>query len=149
MEMRAMAVHLDHLTDRSAAGENSTDFLFETQMYHLSFHMRIAECTGCAALCDLLAKSQVLIFNWFSDLAADQRMPKRWHQQLANEIATTDPDLAEAAMCAHVRYGIENIQAEIVRRFGTSVHSLEGIRRPGRQTPFKANAWRTKATAAR
>src|SRR5579872_4329982 len=66
-EMRAMAVQLDARTDRCAAGEKDAEFLFETQMYHLSFHMRIAECTGCRALCDMLAQNQVLIFNWLYD----------------------------------------------------------------------------------
>src|SRR5579872_6803461 len=64
VEIRAMAAHLDELTGQSAGREKDAEFLFATQMYHLSFHMRIAECTGCAALCDMLAKNQVLIFNW-------------------------------------------------------------------------------------
>jgi DNA-binding GntR family transcriptional regulator len=148
VEIRAMAAHLDDLTNQSAAGDKDADFLFQAQMVHLSFHMRIAECTGCAALCDMLAKNQVLIFNWLYDRAADHRLPARWHQQLADKLRGTDPDIAEAAMRAHVRYGIEDIQAEIVRRFGTSACSLKGIKRSGNASP-KAGAWRTKATAAR
>lgn len=149
VELRAMAAHLNALTDQCAAGEKAPEFLFETQMYHLAFHMRIAECTGCAALCDMLAKNQVLIFNWLYDVAADHRMPPRWHQELVDKITGTDPDVAEAAMRAHVRFGIEDIQAQIVRRFGTPVGSLDGIKRSGRQAPFRAGAWRTKATASR
>jgi hypothetical protein len=52
-----MAAHLDSLTQRAASGEKSRDFLFETQMYHLSFQMRIAECGGCAALCQALSQT--------------------------------------------------------------------------------------------
>ena len=135
-----------HDPGRRDAGEDA-ESLFATQMYHLSFHMRIAECTGCAALCDMLAKNQVLIFNWLYDRAADHHMPPRWHEQLADKVAGTDPDIAEAAMRAHVRHGIEEIQAEIVRRFGSSPGSLDGIGRSGRPAP--ARAWRMKAGAAR
>ena len=149
VELRAMAAQLDALTDRCAAGEKTAELVFKTQMYHLSFHMRIAECTGCAALCDMLAKNQVLIFNWLYDLAADYRMPPRWHQQLVDKLAGTDPEIAETAMRAHVRHGNEDIQAEIVRRFGSSVASLEGIKRPGLQGPIRDGAWRTKIAAAR
>ncbi len=140
-ELRAMAEHLDALTDRVAGGESDPDFLFETQMYHLSFHMRVAECTGCSALRDMLAQNQVLIFNWLYDVASDHRMPRQWHQQLAEQLSTTDPEAAEAAMRGHVRYAIEDIQAKIVRRFGGVVTGLEGISRPG--------TWRLKARAAR
>jgi DNA-binding GntR family transcriptional regulator len=81
--------------------------------------------------------------------AQSARMPPRSHQPLVDMITGTDPDVAEAAMRAHVRFGIEDIQAEIVRRFGTPVGSLDGIRLHGRQAPFRAGAWRAIATASR
>ena len=149
VEVRAMAAHLDKLTDRCAAGESDPDFKFETQMYHLSFHMRITECTGCVALCESLKQNHVLIFNWLYDVAADHRMPPRWHRQLADKITASDPDIAEAAIRAHVRYAIEDIQAEIVARFGSSASGLEGLQRSGTPAGFKAGRWRTKATIAR
>src|SRR6476661_5689605 len=46
-EIRAMASHLDTMTDCCASGGKDPEFIFETQMYHHAFHMRIAECTGC------------------------------------------------------------------------------------------------------
>jgi DNA-binding GntR family transcriptional regulator len=147
-EVRAMAEHLDELMNQRT-GADDTESLFATQMYHLSFHMRIAECAGCAPLCEMLAKNQVLIFNWLYDRAADHRTGPRWHRQLADKLTGTDPDVAEAAMRAHVRHGIEEIQAEIVRRFGSSAASLDGIRRPRTPAPSKPGAWRMKAGAAR
>jgi GntR family transcriptional regulator, rspAB operon transcriptional repressor len=149
VEIRAMAAHLDTMTDRCASGESDPDFKFETQMYHLGFHMRIAECTGCVALCESLKQNQVLIFNWLYDVAADHHMPPRWHRQLADKITASDPDIAEAAIRAHVRYAIEDIQAEIVGRFGSPVSGLEGLKRSGTPAGFKAGGWRTKATTAR
>src|SRR5438105_904597 len=42
---------------RSSAAFVMLPLCATAQMYHLSFHMRIAECAGCAALCDMLAKA--------------------------------------------------------------------------------------------
>ena len=147
VEIRAMADRLDSMTDRCASGESDPDFIFDTQMYHLSFHMRVAECTGCVALCESL--KQVLIFNWLYDVAVNHHMPPGWHRQLADKITASDPDMAEAAIRAHVRYGIEDIQAEIVARFGSLVSGLEGIKRSGTRAGVQAGKWRTKATTAR
>jgi hypothetical protein len=56
--------------------------------------MRIAECGGCAALCQALSQTQVLIFNWLYDVAVDYCVPPRWHKQLAQKLTGTDPDFA-------------------------------------------------------
>ena len=117
MELRAMTAQLDGWIGEHAAGSNP-ELLFRTQTYHLSFHMRIAECTGCAALCESLERNQVLIFNWLFDVAADHRMPPGFHAGLIEAVAGTNPDVAEAAMRRHVRHGFEEIQAEIAGRFG-------------------------------
>jgi hypothetical protein len=68
---------------------------------------------------------------------------------LADKLAGTDADIAEAAMRAHVRHGIEEIQAEIVRRFGSSAGRLDGIGRSRSSAPSNAGAWRMKAGVAR
>jgi len=149
VEIRAMAAHLDAMTEKCSSRRAKTDFVFQTQMYHLSFHMRIAECTGCRALCESLKQNQVLIFNWLYDVAADHHMPPGWHRELAEKIVNRDPDAAEAAMRAHVRHGNEDIQQEIVSRFGTPANGLEGIQRPGRPAAVRAGAWRTRVTVAR
>jgi DNA-binding GntR family transcriptional regulator len=146
-EVCAMASHLDTMTDRCASGDADRDFAFRTQMCHLSFHMRIAECSGCAALCESLQQNQVLIFNWLYDVATDHRMPPQWHGQLADAIVTGNPDTAEAAMRSHIRYGIEDIQAEIVRRFGTLTSGFGRIQR-SRASVVTTGAWRTKTSVA-
>jgi DNA-binding GntR family transcriptional regulator len=111
--------------------------------------MRIAECAGCKALCESLKQNQVLIFNWLYDVAADHHMPAGWHRQLAEKIASRDPDAAEAAMREHVRYAIEDIQREIVRRFGTLTNGLEGVHRSGGATVMQTGRWRTKVPVTR
>lgn len=75
MELRGMAAQLDAMVAEAAEEPPGAEFLFRLQTYHLSFHMRIAECTGCAALCESLEKNQVLIFNWLYDTASQHRMP--------------------------------------------------------------------------
>jgi DNA-binding GntR family transcriptional regulator len=146
-ELRAMAAHLDTMTQRYPSGDSDPDYAFEAQMYHLSFHMRIAECTGCAALCESLKQNQVLIFNWLYDVAADHRMPPQWHKQLADALVTGTPDTAEAAMRSHVRHGIEEIQAQIVRRFGIVASDLGRIKRQ-RARGVTTGGWRTKTPVA-
>jgi len=138
-ELRAMAAQVDTLMWDCAAGENR-DLFFRSQMYHLSFHMRIAECTGCAALCEGLQKNQLLIFNWLFDVAADHEMPRNFHAALIEAVADTDPDVAESAMRRHVRHGLEEIQAEIAVRFGAHWTTIPPHGKPG--------AWRKKAAAA-
>ena len=147
VEMRAMAAHLDVLTDRCATGGQDPAALYERQIYHHSFHMRVAECTGCAALAEMLAQNQLLIFNWLYDVATDSRVPPHWHAQLAEQLTGADPDAAEAAMRAHVRNGIEETQAEIVRRFGAPVNGRKGIQ--GMKALDPAGTWRTRTVASR
>jgi DNA-binding GntR family transcriptional regulator len=140
LELRAMAAQVDTLMQECAAASNP-ELTFRSQMVHLSFHMRIAECTGCAALCEGLEKNQVLTFNWLFDIAADYHMPSRWHEELIAAVAGADPDLAEAVMRRHVRHGLEEIQAEIATRFGVRWAAMPVI--------SKSGAWRKKAAVGR
>lgn len=135
LELRAMAAQVDALMEK-CAGRDS-EFLYRRQMVHLSFHIRIAECTGCAALREGLEKNQVLIFNWLFDIAADYQMPSRWHEQLSAVVTGTDIDLAEAAMRRHVRHGLEEIQAQIAARFSVRWAAIPAVSTGG--------AWRKKA----
>jgi DNA-binding GntR family transcriptional regulator len=147
MELRGMAARLDAMVAEAAEDPPDADFLFRLQTYHLSFHMRIAECTGCAALVDSLEKNQVLIFNWLYDTASHHRMPPRWHGELFEALAVSDPDAAEAAVRRHVRYGLEAIQAEIAVRFipaTTTFQNLEAGRARSR-TPARPGVWRVKS----
>ena len=110
-ELSVMARQLDEMAERnSAAGEQQ----FEFQSLHVRFHMRIAECTGCIPLYDLLEKNQVLIFNWLFDVVGQQlAQSARFHQELAESLSGRDPDAAEATVRAHVRYGVEGTVAAI------------------------------------
>lgn len=113
-ELKLMAEHLDTLYGRLAASNGDTEFAFAVHSYHFQFHMRIAESSGCVALQDMIQKNSVLIFNWLFDVTGHQiARSSRFHQELADILAGTDPDAAQAASRAHVRYGIEEIVAGI------------------------------------
>ena len=149
LELRSMATRLDAMALEAAGGNGDVDSLFGLQTYHLSFHMRIAECTGCAALCEVLEKTQVLIFNWLYDTAAHHRLPPGSHQPLMEAVAGNDPDLAETAMRRHVRHGMEEIQAEIVARFfpGAALFPEVGNRRSKPWAQARPGAWRVKSSS--
>ncbi len=106
-ELRRMAERLDRMYSDPA------EDLFETFSFHERFHRRIAECTGCPALCDAIEKNHVLIFNWLYNSASHfSKLPSRWHQGLIEVLAKGNPAKADQKMREHVTYGME----EVLRR---------------------------------
>ncbi len=124
-ELSLMARKLDEM---ALANAGSSENQFEFQSLHVRFHMRIAECTGCTPLYDLLEKNQVLIFNWLFDVAADSQMPAQWHSDLMDIVKGDSPDAAALAMGKHIRTGMSEIQLSIAERFGTNLSWMH--RRP-------------------
>ncbi len=49
-ELRDTAARLGAMTDQCREGQVDADETYHAQAFHLSFHMRIAECTGSATL---------------------------------------------------------------------------------------------------
>jgi DNA-binding GntR family transcriptional regulator len=106
-ELRRMAERLDRTYADPAKD------LFETFSFHERFHRRIAECTGCPALCEAIEKNHVLIFNWLYNSASHfSKLPSRWHQGLIEVLAKGNPAKADEKMREHVTYGME----EVLRR---------------------------------
>jgi DNA-binding GntR family transcriptional regulator len=150
LELRSMAAHTDTMALAAAGGDRDEEFFFRLQRYHLSLHMRIAECTGCAALLEALEKNQVLIFNWLYDTAAHHRMPPGSHRPLAEAVSGNDPGIAEAAMRQHVRYGMQEIHAEIASRFFPGAVAFPEVKARRSKSSAGANwgAWRVKSGTA-
>jgi GntR family transcriptional regulator, rspAB operon transcriptional repressor len=141
LELRNMAARLDEMMERCINHNAGTDQRFRFNAYHLTFHMRIAECAGSRALSAAIEKNRLLIFNWLWDVAAQFRFPPRWHQDLMDVLADQDPEAADRAMRHHVRYNVEEIQAVITSRFGLRIehenpleNPLRGSSRPARET---------------
>jgi DNA-binding GntR family transcriptional regulator len=109
-ELRTSARHLDELHKICAREPEDSRFLFSVHTYHMQFHMRIAELARCPGLRYAIEKEHVLIFNWLYDLAARRRtQPEEFHSSLAGALCSNDPQVADAAMRAHVRYGLNQV----------------------------------------
>jgi len=111
-ELRRMAARLDQMYESEVptSPEEAEKHWFEIHSYHMQFHMRIAECTGCVPLCVAMEKNAILVFNWLYDTAAGHRtVPRHWHTELIEAVAGRDVEAADASMRKHVRFGMEHV----------------------------------------
>jgi len=110
-ELLKMAKRVDLLYARCFEGVGGDpDFLYLVQDTHTRFHLRIAEVSGCLALRRILEANQVLTFNWLYYVAASRpSLPPRFHSELAEALCTRDEEVADRAMRAHIRYGLDNV----------------------------------------
>jgi len=124
MELMRLAKQLDTLYDRFGRDhDEELQYIVHTQ--HFELHMRIAEYARCSELKEVIETNQVLIYNWFFDLAANRRsLPPGFHTRLLQAVTGKDPLAADEAMRAHVQYGV--------------VEALELI------VPQKTNDWRLR-----
>ena len=107
-ELLKMGYHLDQLYASIAGGDE--DFLYSVHNYHLRFHLRVAEIGGNSLLRGAIEREQVLVFNWLFDTAAQQRkLPQHFHSDLAAALTGSTVEAADAAMRAHIRYGMDRI----------------------------------------
>jgi DNA-binding GntR family transcriptional regulator len=117
-EIKRLASQLDGLYALMRPND-ARERVFEVHRFHMRFHMRIAECTGCEELCQAVQKNQVLVFNWLYDTAlGNQQPPASWHSQLAQELISGDPNAADAAMRRHTRYRMEEVLQRMEPYFG-------------------------------
>lgn len=137
-EILSMADRLEEMIASAAGEEEDKERQFSIQALHVDFHMRIAECTGCAPLIDLLEKNHLLIFNWFYDVSAGSKMSPRRHRTLAEVITSGDPDAAALEMGRHVRSGIDEIEQGIAGRFRSI------LSQPGEGEPEPVALWRVR-----
>jgi DNA-binding GntR family transcriptional regulator len=148
-ELREMMLRLEEMTQAAEIEAANPDFQFAVQSAHVAFHMRIAECTRCRPLFDLIEKNQLLVFNWFFDVAAGCRLATGTHKDLLDALNGDDPDAAALAMGAHVRSGMDEIQAGIVGRFENSVSTLRRtIASHEQDGPATEQQWRTRYNTA-
>lgn len=109
-ELRTSAKHLDELHKVCALESENSRFLFSVHTFHMEFHLRIAELARCPGLRRAIEKEHVLIFNWLYDIAARRRThPEEFHSSLAEALCGRDAQAADAAMRAHVRYGLKQV----------------------------------------
>jgi DNA-binding GntR family transcriptional regulator len=117
LELRRLADQMDSLFERAAAEVAGRDFLYAVHIHHFNLHMKIAEFARCEGLRHAIERNHVLVFNWHYDNAMDRRaLPRRFHSSLVEEIVSGDVQRADAAMRAHIQYGIEEV-----------VHAIENL----------------------
>jgi DNA-binding GntR family transcriptional regulator len=141
LELQKMAKRVDkRLTQCSEDADAET--IFRTQAYHMSFHMRVVECTGSVALSKAIEKTHVLTFNWLYDTSAKLTLPGNWHGELMEALAGKDPDVAEKGMRRHINYGLRQIQETLAQQLGPDTSQIDlSLERASKVTP---RAWRKK-----
>jgi DNA-binding GntR family transcriptional regulator len=113
LELLRMAEQLDTLYDRFGR-DNDSELQFVVHTQHFELHMRIADHARCPELREAIEMNQVLIYNWFFDVAAERRsLPLGFHIQLLQAVTGSDPLAADQAMRFHVQYGV----AETLQHF--------------------------------
>ncbi len=103
-ELRRLAARVDGLAMQS----DRTTYL----ALHQKLHYRIAESTGCAALCDAIEKTQALASLWFCVM----------RQPSPNDSPTRHQDLLDALNSGDVQRAVDEVRRHLV--IGRQ-HSLE------------------------
>jgi DNA-binding GntR family transcriptional regulator len=142
-ELQRMARQVDKMLLQ--CGEDAdAETIFRTQTYHMSFHMRLVECTGSVALSKAIEKTHVLTFNWLYDISAKLTLPGRWHGELMEALVRKDPEDAERAMRRHIKFGLQQIQETLAQRLGLDPSKL-GRSSLERSLKAAPQGWRKKS----
>jgi GntR family transcriptional regulator, rspAB operon transcriptional repressor len=113
-ELRRHAEQVDVLFNRLATTEHNNDFTFVVNSHHVQLHMMIAEYARSPLLKEMIDRNHVLILNWLFDVAGRRTgLPAGFHSRLADALASGDAGVADAAMRAHVRYGLPEVSSQI------------------------------------
>jgi DNA-binding GntR family transcriptional regulator len=114
LELRRLAEQVDVLFSRLATSGDDPAFRFAVHSQHVQFHMRIAELANSRRLMQMIERNHVLILNWLFDVTGRKTaLPPGFHARLSDALISGDPEKADAAMRAHVRYGFVEISGRI------------------------------------
>jgi DNA-binding GntR family transcriptional regulator len=114
LDLKRSAEHMDILYARAAADGADQELMFAKDRYHTELHTKIAVYARSEVLRAAIENAHVLVFNWLYNTAAGQTvLPEGFHQQLVGAIITGDPDVAEAAMRAHIRIGVAHVMRAV------------------------------------
>jgi DNA-binding GntR family transcriptional regulator len=113
-ELQTLAEEVDVLFSRLAVRSDDPAFRFAVHSRHVQFHMLIAEHARSTLLKQMIERKHVLILNWLFDVTGRRTaLPPGFHSRLAEAVVSRDPAKADAAMRAHVRYGLAEIAGQI------------------------------------
>ena len=130
LELRRLAEQVDVLFGRLQTSGDDPAFRFAVHSHHVQLHMRIAENAGSDLLREMIERNHVLILNWLFDVAGRRTpLPPAFHAQLVEALVSGDPARADAAMRAHVRYGLQEISGQLRELSATEWRERRGPRR--------------------
>jgi len=110
LELRRLAEQVDVLFSRLATSGDDPSFRFAVHSQHVQLHLSIAEYGRSRLLKQMIERNHVLILNWLFEVTARRTaLPLDFHARLADALLSGDPEVADAAMRAHVRYGLAEI----------------------------------------
>jgi DNA-binding GntR family transcriptional regulator len=114
LELQRLADQVDVLFGRLATSGDDPAFRFTVHSQHVQLHMHIAEHAGSDLLRQMIERNHVLILNWLFDVSGRRTaLPPRFHAQLAKSLVSGKPARADAAMRAHVRYGLDEVTGQL------------------------------------
>jgi DNA-binding GntR family transcriptional regulator len=113
-DLKRVAEQVDVLFTRLATSGDDPAFRFTVNSQHMALHMRIAEHAGSPLIKQVIERKHVLIMNWLFDVTGRRTpLPPGFHTRLADALTSGSPEAADAAMRAHVRYGLTEIASRI------------------------------------
>jgi len=114
LELKRLAEQVDVLFTRLATTGDDPAFRFTVNSHHMAFHLRIAEYADSPLVKQVIERKHVLIMNWLFDVTGRRTpLPPGFHARLADALTSESPESADAAMRAHVRYGLAEIASGI------------------------------------
>jgi DNA-binding GntR family transcriptional regulator len=112
--LQRLADEVDSLFIRIKDEGGDPAFRFAVHSRHVELHKCIAEYARSTLLKQMIERKHVLILNWLFDVNARRTpLPADFHARLAEVLTAGDPDAADAAMRAHVRYGLSEITGNL------------------------------------
>jgi DNA-binding GntR family transcriptional regulator len=112
--LEASAREVDRLFKRLAKRGQDAALRFVVHQRHVRLHMEIAEIARSGLLRQMIERNHVLVLNWLFDVTARRTpLPVDFHAQLAAALVSGDAARADAAMRAHVRFGLAEVSGRI------------------------------------
>ena len=120
LALKRLAEQVDGLFCELADRKRDAAFRYKVHSHHVRLHLSIAEHANSALLTQMIERNHVLVLNWLFDVSARRTpLPADFHAQLAAALISGDPNVADAAMRAHVRYGLQEITSNFSDYQGT------------------------------
>jgi DNA-binding GntR family transcriptional regulator len=130
LELRRIAEQVDVLFDRLETSGDDPAFRFVVHSHHVQLHMFVAEHAESGILKQMIDRNHVLILNWLFDVIGRRTpLPRGFHSQLVEALVSGDPAQADAAMRAHVRYGLHEVTGQLSKLTPSEWRERRGPRR--------------------